>query len=114
MKTVRLDGGVYRIDGAGDVWVDMQMRVTDPALVERVRAASDGAGAVTCPEDQPGAQRPPRARPEAPAGPRWIDERSMAARLGVSQSWLQKDRLKAHPAISFERFGKSIRYRVDG
>lgn len=32
--------------------------------------------------------------------------------IGMSRSWLEKDRLKQQPTIPFVKVGKSVRYRL--
>lgn len=39
-----------------------------------------------------------------------LREAEKAVQLGVSASWLQKDRLRAKPQIDFARYGRSVRY----
>ncbi len=39
-----------------------------------------------------------------------LTEAQKAARINMSPSFLQKDRLKAKPSIDFARRGRSIRY----
>jgi hypothetical protein len=42
-----------------------------------------------------------------------IYEGQKASLLGVSPSWLQKDRLQEKPEIDFARYGRSVRYSAD-
>ena len=42
-----------------------------------------------------------------------LREAEKAVRIGLSASWLQKDRLKAEPEIDYARFGRSIRYSAE-
>jgi hypothetical protein len=39
-----------------------------------------------------------------------LREAEKAVKLGVSASWLQKDRLREKPEIDFARYGRSVRY----
>ena len=39
-----------------------------------------------------------------------ITEAEKAAKLGISSSWLAKDRLKKTPDIDYARRGRSVRY----
>lgn len=43
----------------------------------------------------------------------WLNEREKAAQLGMSVSFLQKDRLKSEPLVPFRRIGRMIRYSRD-
>ena len=40
-------------------------------------------------------------------------ETEKAVQLGLSASWLQKDRMKSEPEIDYARFGRTIRYAAD-
>ena len=40
-------------------------------------------------------------------------EAEKAVELGISVSWLQKDRLKSQPQIEFKRYGRTVRYAVE-
>ncbi|GAB5436642.1 hypothetical protein [Falsiruegeria mediterranea] len=42
-----------------------------------------------------------------------MTEREKAEELGMSTSWLQKDRMKVKPEVDFKRFGGAIRYATD-
>ncbi|MFY9212958.1 MAG: hypothetical protein WAO69_17735 [Aestuariivita sp.] len=42
-----------------------------------------------------------------------LTEAEKAARIGMSASYLQKDRQRAQPEIDFARFGRAIRYSAD-
>jgi len=33
-----------------------------------------------------------------------------ASSIGMSESWLAKDRLKAEPEVPFKKYGRSVRY----
>ncbi|HWL56952.1 MAG TPA: hypothetical protein VNQ78_09805 [Paracoccus sp. (in: a-proteobacteria)] len=106
MRRIEIAGMRYQIDPEGGVWMDLGTlhAVTDPLILELVTMAEDGAG---------GATAPAAAGAGVRRGPRWLTEREMAERLGVSMSWLQKDRASAHPQVPFERFGRNVRYRVE-
>lgn len=43
----------------------------------------------------------------------YVDTATAAQFIGMSESWLEHDRLAAHPEIPFSRFGaRAVRYRV--
>ena len=39
-----------------------------------------------------------------------LTETEKATRMGVSVTFLQKDRLKAEPIVPFKRYGRMVRY----
>jgi hypothetical protein len=39
-----------------------------------------------------------------------LTEAQKAVRIGISPSWLQKDRLREQPQIDFARIGNTVRY----
>ena len=42
-----------------------------------------------------------------------ISEATKADLLGISTSWLQKDRCTEQPQIDFKRYGRTVRYSRD-
>ena len=58
---------------------------------------------------------PPIIRPDhrLPGKVYGITEAQKAASMGVSTSWLQKDRMRETPSVDFARYGGIVRYSAE-